>query len=206
MVLIDPSFAGQDGYLTSEQRKQDRVSFAASLKELGVCAALARSGKLATNTYEACNAFAPNRSEVEKTYLRYQFTRPYRYEAMASELVAQHSNDGLSDTNSRIEVSSRRDWGNIPLVVLTAERAKNPNETTAQRILAEKAWAYWKAGHDRLAARSTIGKSTIVTETGHFIQIDQPDVVVDAVATTVDLARRQIRESAIGSTPQPKSR
>jgi hypothetical protein len=49
----------------------------------------------------------------------------------------------------------------------------------------------WKAGHDRLAARSTRGVSLMVANSGHYIQLDQPDVVVSAIETVV----HQVREN-----------
>jgi pimeloyl-ACP methyl ester carboxylesterase len=191
MVLIEPSFAQQDKDLNTEQRAQDEAGFNASMANLRGCAALARQGRLATETHEECFAFAPDRTAAEKTYLLYQFTRPYRYEAMASEVEAQHSRDGASDVNSKAAVDTRRSYRNIPLIVLTAERTKNPNETPVEREQAIKAWASWKAGHEQLASRSSIGKSLVVSDTNHFIQIDQPDAVVEAVAAVVQQVRQK---------------
>ena len=190
MVLIDPSFARQDKDLAPAQRAQDEVSYKASLAGLRSCAVLARSGKLSTELHEECFAFASNRKPAEKAFLLYQFTRPYRYEAMASEIVAQHSSDGISDVNSREELATRRDYGNMPLIVLTAERPQNPNQTGAESELAATAWTSWKAGHDELASRSRNGASVVVANTGHFIQLDRPDAVIEAVTKVVEAARR----------------
>lgn len=51
--------------------------------------------------------------------------------------------------------------------------------------------AEWKAGHDRLAARSTRGVSLMFPDFGHYIQLDQPDAVVSAIETVL----RQVRET-----------
>lgn len=190
MVLIDPSFARQDKDLTPAQRVQDEVSYKASLAGLRSCAALARSGKLSTEHHEECFAFAPNRKPSEKAFLLYQFARPFRYEAMASEIVAQHSSDGISDANAREELATRRDYGNMPLIVLTAERPQNPNQTAAESELAATAWTSWKAGHDEIASRSRNGASVVVANTSHFIQLDRPDAVIEAVTKVVEAARR----------------
>ena len=190
MVLIEPSFAQQDKDLTPAQRQQDETSFKTSVAGLRSCAAQARTGKLSTEPHEECFAFAPNRTPEEKAFLTYQFTRPFRYEAMATAIEAQHSGDGRSDANSKAGLATRRSYGNMPLVVLTAERAQNSTETPAERELAVKAWTSWKTGHDELAARSSYGTSSVVSDTGHFIQIDQPDAVVDAVKRVVEAARR----------------
>ena len=190
LVFIEPSFAQQDKGLSPAQRVQDEIAFKASVTKLRSCAVLARAGRLANETHEDCFAFASNRTPAEKDFLSYQFTRPYRYEAMASEIEAQHSTDGVSDINSKFEIDTRRKFGKMPLVVLTAEMAQNPNDSPADRELALRSWASWKAGHNQLASRSTIGTSIVVANTGHFIQIDQPDAVVEAVGKVVAYIRR----------------
>jgi pimeloyl-ACP methyl ester carboxylesterase len=45
--------------------------------------------------------------------------------------------------------------------------------------------AAWKAAHDRLAALSERGVSVVVPHTGHYIQIDQPGAVIDAIRRVV---------------------
>jgi hypothetical protein len=48
-----------------------------------------------------------------------------------------------------------------------------------------KVEAAWRAGHDRIAALSTRGDNTIIPSARHYIQIDQPQAVVDAVRRVV---------------------
>ena len=189
MVLIDPSFAQQDKELSPAEREQDEAGFKTSVTQLRDCAALARAGKLSTDSHEECFAFAPNRLPAERAFLLYQFTRPYRYEAMASEIEAQHSSDGMSDENSKIELATRRKYGRMSLIVLTAERVPSQNESPVERERAIKSWQHWKAGHDALASRSTRGASLVVSKTSHFIQIDRPDAVVEAVERVVQQTR-----------------
>jgi len=49
--------------------------------------------------------------------------------------------------------------------------------------------AAWKAGHDRLAGLSSRGRNTVVPGTGHYIQVEQPDAVIDAVRDVVTAVR-----------------
>jgi pimeloyl-ACP methyl ester carboxylesterase len=190
LVLIDPAFAEQDKDEDPAQRAQDKTAFEANVALLRACAALARSGKLTSEKHEECFAFAPNRTPEEKSFLTYQYTRPHRYEAMASEAESLHSDDGRSDLDSRQENAAKRSFGNKPLIVLTAAESPNPNETEAQRAASSRLWRSWKAGHDKLAARSRRGRSIVVSGTGHFIQLDQPQSVIDAVKEVVEDARR----------------
>jgi len=47
----------------------------------------------------------------------------------------------------------------------------------------------WKAGHDKLAARSMRGQSIVVPNAGHFIQADQPQAVIEAIREVVTEVR-----------------
>jgi hypothetical protein len=43
----------------------------------------------------------------------------------------------------------------------------------------------WKADHDALAARSSTGESKVVSGAHHFIQLDEPRVVIDAIRKVI---------------------
>ena len=46
------------------------------------------------------------------------------------------------------------------------------------------------AGHDRIAALSSVGRNQVVPNTGHYIQFYQPQVVIAAIREVVDEAHR----------------
>lgn len=72
-----------------------------------------------------------------------------------------------------------RSLGSIPIIVLTHEAfPRGPNETQEQRDAKNKLWIDL---HDRIAAMSTRGKRLTVENTGHYIQLEQPQVVVDSI-------------------------
>ena len=74
-------------------------------------------------------------------------------------------------------------FGDKPLIVLTrGNEVGNPGFTAEQSAAMNQAWG---AGHDRLAALSTRGSNTVVPGTGHYIQYDQPQAVIDAVTRAV---------------------
>ena len=189
LVLIDPSYAEQDKGESPDELAKDASSFSETITHLRTCSGLARTGKLASESHPECFAFAPERTPEQRAFLAYQMVRPGRYDAMASEIESQHSPDGRSDINSRQELGARRNWGQMPVVVLTAALVPEPKASDADRALAERNWGFWKAGHDALAARSTRGRSTIVSNTGHFIQLDQPQAVIDAIKGVVASSR-----------------
>ncbi|QXQ07334.1 alpha/beta hydrolase [Sphingosinicellaceae bacterium] len=189
LVLIDPSYAEQDKGESPDELAKDASSFSETITHLRACSGLARSGKLATERHPECFAFSPERTPEQRAFLTYQMIRPDRYDAMASEIESQHSTDGRSDINSRQELGARRNWGEMPVVVLTAALVPDPKVADADRALAERNWGLWKAGHDALAARSTRGRSAVVPKTGHFIQVDQPQAVIDAIENVIAASR-----------------
>jgi pimeloyl-ACP methyl ester carboxylesterase len=74
-------------------------------------------------------------------------------------------------------------FGGKPLIVLTrGKEQSNPGFTAEQSVAVNKAWM---AGHDRLAALSTRGSNTVVPDSGHYIQYDQPQAVIDAVTRAI---------------------
>jgi len=73
--------------------------------------------------------------------------------------------------------------GDRPLIVLTRQESTPPE--------GEEAALYdlWVELHRELAAESTGGRQIFVPESGHFIAVDQPASVVDAIHQVVDAVR-----------------
>jgi pimeloyl-ACP methyl ester carboxylesterase len=79
--------------------------------------------------------------------------------------------------------------GDKPLIVLTrgmkeANQAGSPEGADQ----GEQAWAELQAD---LARRSSSGKQIIAEKSGHYIQFDQPDLVIDAIRQVVEATRRR---------------
>jgi pimeloyl-ACP methyl ester carboxylesterase len=90
---------------------------------------------------------------------------------------------GLSGSQLAAEIGS---FGSTPLIVLTRQKDNAPlgaNETERSRALL---WSNWTTMHDVLAARSTRGENRNVPATGHYIQLDQPQAVINAIETVLD--------------------
>lgn len=72
-----------------------------------------------------------------------------------------------------------RSLDSIPIIVLTHEAfPRSPNETQEQREAKNKLWIDL---HDQIAAMSTRGRRLTVGNTGHYIQLEQPQVVIDSI-------------------------
>ena len=117
--------------------------------------------------------------------------RPSQNDAMVSEAESFYpttEGGGHPAADDDELDSASGNLAGIPLVVLTAGRTMTsfPGLTDAQRVQFAAAWI---AGHDALARRSTMGKNIMVPDSGHYIQIDQPSVVVSAIRGVVDAVR-----------------
>ena len=76
-----------------------------------------------------------------------------------------------------------------PLIVLTASDQFNDMPENARR----SALAAWTKGHDVIAATSTRGQSVVVLHASHFIQRDDPGVVVQYATQVIG----QVRAAAL---------
>jgi pimeloyl-ACP methyl ester carboxylesterase len=99
--------------------------------------------------------------------LRASWCRPEPYETIMCQVK--------SLSQSAAQVAATSGFGDLPLRVLSAS---NPNE---DRQLAQ----------DAAAGLSANGRHTIASDSGHWINIDQPALVVEAIREVVDLARQR---------------
>jgi pimeloyl-ACP methyl ester carboxylesterase len=90
---------------------------------------------------------------------------------------------GLSGSQVAAEIVS---FGSMPLIVLTRPKDTvplGPGETAQSRAIL---WNNWTTMHDQLASRSARGENRQVAATSHYIQLDQPGAVIDAIDTALD--------------------
>jgi pimeloyl-ACP methyl ester carboxylesterase len=99
--------------------------------------------------------------------------KPYHLRMLLSEL------DGVLGASSDQVAAARRSYGAIPLIVLTGGAPVFPGLSTSDR---DKLLDIIKQMHGELAALSTRGVDRIVPGSGHYVQIDKPQAVIDAVS------------------------
>jgi len=80
-------------------------------------------------------------------------------------------------------VKHRRSFGERPLVILTAQNhhydnAKTPPAVRQKHLASEHEHALTQA---KLLSLSTNAKQVLVPDSGHYIQLDQPQIVIDAI-------------------------
>jgi len=117
--------------------------------------------------------------ELFQVQIRRRLSVPFR-EALLSETAEMEGADGAQ------LLAARRSYGNIPLVVLT-QSPESPDAYPGFTIKEVDALnALWLRMHDELAALSSRGVNRVVERSGHYIQKDRPDVVIETVRSVLE--------------------
>ena len=181
MVLVDPSIPDQDAV-----RKRVAPKFAAfgdtapraDVERLRHCAAGLRSGALERGTpaFDQCTA-----QPLPDTLARLS-ERLAQLNADPARLLTQASAIENGPLSGREVINPQRRYGDMPLIVLTA--GSHPMSPDMPADVREQAALYFRAlgsGHDAYAALSTRGRNQLVPDSGHFIQLENPSVVLAAI-------------------------
>jgi pimeloyl-ACP methyl ester carboxylesterase len=194
LVLVDPGFTGQDVAPSISERAANRRGEGHLVR----CAELARQGRLAPTTLAEYNCFALPADATGAEVRRYALnaiTRPHWYEAEHSQSVNYFTGDEHLSVSHQQERDAARHFGNLPLLVLSRDRMESVPWRSEDENRA--GFEAWRAGHAALAARSSQGRLIVVPKSGHFIQKDRPEAVIDAVREV--LAAVRARRSREGS-------
>jgi pimeloyl-ACP methyl ester carboxylesterase len=95
--------------------------------------------------------------------------------------------NAIPDPTLKAELYVAGSLGNLPLIVLTAPNKQRADDLPAG--LNDKFNQIWVELQEELAQLSSNSSHIITEESGHFIQHDQPDLVVDAIEQVVQQVR-----------------
>jgi pimeloyl-ACP methyl ester carboxylesterase len=135
------------------------------------CALLAMHGPLAPSNpeYESCSVSLPDSAPaaLRKIWPRF-FSADYQcmHVSLVSSLFTHHY-DG----------ADHLDFGDKPLVVLSRAR----DQDWPEGAFGEDLRTQWYAHHEALAHLSSRGVHRVIEHSGHDIEGDQPQAVIDAV-------------------------
>ena len=110
----------------------------------------------------------------------------------AREVVAEMK--AVSENSA--QAAATPSLGNMPLAVLSHDPEKPSSEFPPD--LANTVNEAWEKMQEEMAHLSTRGTQTIVKNSAHYIQIDQPTAVIDAVRAVVEQTRK---ESSASTSP-----
>ena len=97
------------------------------------------------------------------------WTQPKFFDAIVSQAEAL--------PQSAAQVAATGDYSDIPLVVLSAS-SSSPSQMK---------------GHEDLVHLSSQGKHIVASKSGHWIQLDEPDLVIESIREVVESVRRRSR-------------
>jgi pimeloyl-ACP methyl ester carboxylesterase len=192
-VLVDPGFPDMLRVLQAALPPDDPTTlvdgFTKNLDSNRTCLALAEKAALthpATKAAKDCVDTSGDPDKLDATLRRAatdKLALPRVWRAMISEIASFLPAGDRPSVDSAAFANAKLSFGDKPLIVLTRGRPVGAPGVPPSAVPAME--AAWKAGHDRLAALSTHGIDVVVSDTGHYIQVEQPDAVIDAVRRVV---------------------
>ncbi len=134
--------------------------------------------------------FPPALNDMDATWVREQefleFTMPRAAECnfhSAREAVAELK----AISTSAAQTAATGSLGDIPVVVLSHD--PNTPQPDLPEDLVKPTNDAWEKMQEELAHLSTRGTQVIAKNSGHYVQLDRPDLVVETVRNVVDQAR-----------------
>lgn len=197
MVLVDPAGDNQFNRFDAISPKL-RLAQNRSFEAIRNCLKLAQVGVLKVGTPEFSNCGGNPPTGMPQHLVAEHARRalsPFYYQAQLDEA------DGLMSIDSAEAVAERRSLGAIPLIVLTASNTtKLPGLSPLEEAAVSELWSQM---HDELAALSSNGVNRHVSGSGHYIQLDAPQAVIDAVDEVVHKSRLIISKQNLGMARKP---
>ncbi len=131
--------------------------------------------------------------EVRAALDRVQIDAGPRVLAAWYETQISYLTSSFSEEDAKATINLNRNYGSMPLVVLTAGEDGTPPPDLPDSIKAElpKQAAEWRRSHRALAALSARGANRIVPDSSHYIHQIKPQVVINAIDEVIDTARAE---------------
>ena len=214
MVLVDPDIPDRvavDERIAPQFAAVSRLFQDQIVKQRQDCAAELRSGTLKSGTaqFERCTATSvPALFPDLQARIAQLNADPARLLTQAS-LEAEHANGN----SGRLVINAKRDYGDMPLIVLTAGRneeltlrnlstlppgtpgAGTPEELAQLRVqIARFLRDGWGPAHEAYAALSTRGRDQIVADATHNMVVEKPDVVMSAINEVMNANKQRARK------------
>ena len=106
------------------------------------------------------------------------------FETVAEEYAS------AEESAAQVRAAQITTLGDIPLVVLTRGLSTDPDLLGLSDEEAQQGEAVWDELQAELAALSSNGKQVIAEESGHQVQLDQPELVIDAIRQVIEAVGR----------------
>ncbi|MEZ4710142.1 MAG: alpha/beta hydrolase [Caldilineaceae bacterium] len=176
MVLVDSSHEEQSARLPAAIVQLGQQGTAEQQRELALYKPLARMGLLAlAHTWLPANPMLPLATQETEQAL---IADPKYLDTLFAEQNSAESN------LAEVAAAKVTTVGNIPLIVLSAGKHELPGSAIPPESVEEMAQV-WQQLQAELAALSPQGQQVAVAESGHYIHLEQPQVVIAAIDEVV---------------------
>ena len=184
LVLVDGAHGEQDLRPPESVVKQGKLANKAAGWAFRTFGMLNSIGLMALMPGQVSKLWSgPIPDETREVYIGVACSGTRAFETMAREVKA------IWDCMDEVRAKQIRSLGDVPLVVVTrGRRAMSPGAGVSAAD-AEQFEAVHHEMQAELAALSPQGKRIIAEESGHYIQVDQPQAVIDAIREVVEAAR-----------------
>jgi pimeloyl-ACP methyl ester carboxylesterase len=186
MVLIDPSFPDQDARAKEivDQFHLPPTPPRPNIALWRKCADDVRSGALKAGgpDPDKCVAFPSSFPRVVRAALTAQYT------GSALQFETASTFDADVPAQSKIVINPTRNYGDMPLVVLTSTLPA-PGAPPLDPAVLEASNAMRAKAHEALATLSARGTHVTVPDSTHYIHRTQPQAVLDAIQSVIVQAR-----------------
>lgn len=173
MVLVD---AAPDDLFVRVPKWRNPIQ-----QKLGLYRTLAPLGSLGLLAMVSENI--PDRGLPEETVVQYRaIAAATRYFQTG---IAE--NEAFETNLDQVRAARNTTFGNIPLVVVS--RGVWEAMPGLSEVENQQAWQAWQEMQSELAALSPNGRQIMAEESGHSIQLDQPELVIDAIRQVVEATR-----------------
>lgn len=187
MVLVDAGHEQQLERVPPEyaQINQQQISYLGAMQFMSRFGSLRVLGNASGGADLAPPQVRKLPAEIQPVYLA-MMSHPSYFDVTLAELRA------LSETSQEVRTARRQ--FDFPLIVLTAENTPDPEAMQAIGMPADfdvaKIQQTWRELQADLATLSPQGEHFIVEGSGHAIELDKPQAVIDAILEVLALARQ----------------
>lgn len=186
LVLVDPGFATWSHDLVTmawsaypDLLAKARADQAAHTALMQTCVQRLRSGFYKEGNLGECDCMDTQYMPELADYVHHYCRSSKQFEGMIAEEAAGLGKIGDWPSQTEQEMTAAaRSFGAMPVTVLAHGRAV---DFTANDDLNARLNLVWRGGLVGLAGQSERGKVVVVQNSGHSIQLEQPQAVIDAI-------------------------
>jgi pimeloyl-ACP methyl ester carboxylesterase len=184
MVLVDSAHETQFARLPAAYVDASQRLIAGIRRQLRLAARLARSGLLSLRP--GLFPTHPNLPEAAAAASRAQAVTDAKW--LEAIMADQQGIEGMLREVGAADVGT---MGDLPLVVLARGRPDPlPPQIAPPPEVSAEVERIWRELQAELAGRSSRGRLVVAERSGHYIQLEQPDLVVAAIRQVVESVRR----------------